>query len=75
MTPEVNLTMGNTALIETYYLSVNLLATIGWEKLTEAGWQQDLDEVVTKARNVVAQTMDETPDGELSRQSDFVSIC
>ena len=52
---------GHLALIETRWRMVYVLATLNREQLLDADRKDDLDELVTEAREVMLETMTEGP--------------
>ena len=57
VSPKAGLSAGHAALIEAIYRAVYLLATIRREQLIEAGREDDIDGIVSEARNAMVQTM------------------
>ncbi|MXY38423.1 MAG: hypothetical protein F4160_17585 [Rhodospirillaceae bacterium] len=59
--PLAVLSPGHLALVETMWRMVYVLATLNREQLLDAGREDDLDELVSEARDVMQETMAEGP--------------
>ncbi|MCY3830195.1 MAG: hypothetical protein OXF89_13765 [Rhodospirillaceae bacterium] len=59
--PPVVLSPGHLALLETMWRMVYVLATLNREQLLDADREDDLDELVSEAREVMQETMAEGP--------------
>ena len=59
--PPATLSPGHLALIESTWRMAYVLATLNREQLLDADREDDLDELVTEARDVMGETMTEGP--------------
>ena len=59
--PQVTLSSGHAALIESVYRMVYMMATLDRGRLLDEGRGKELDDLIAAARKTMAETMDEGP--------------
>ena len=59
--PPATLSFGHLALIEATWRMAYVLATLARERMLDAGRENELDEIVAAARNVMKETMEDGP--------------